>query len=178
MGFPRAHGRFRRSQSHIESVVSEIVHSQLQHRPEKASENCFVSPVAHGVVVGASGHHSFLMSCSVTKQELAQLGLLKCWKETTVRKCDVYLLPKQPDEEVATIERRGHSQQNLSHGLRQKTGFSGFPRLRDSPRVAECRGHPARKIHTVCSSNGCAGSASDKKSTASHSTGRPTTITS
>ena len=60
---------------------------------------------------------SFLfMSRSFTKQELAQLGLLKCWKAATVRKYDVYLLPKQLDEKVATSERRAHSQQNLQHG--------------------------------------------------------------
>merc|ERR1712224_412147 len=49
----------------------------------------------------ATGHPSLVMSCSFTNQVLAQLDLLKNWKETKQYKNDVYLLPKALDEKVA-----------------------------------------------------------------------------
>merc|ERR1739847_5246 len=73
----------------------------------------FVFPDGHGVIVLASGrllnlgcatgHPSFVMSCSFTNQVLAQLDLLKNWKETKTYKNDVYLLPKELDEKVAKL---------------------------------------------------------------------------
>merc|ERR1719357_588672 len=51
----------------------------------------------------ATGHPSFVMSCSFTNQVLAQLDLLKNWKETKAYKNDVYLLPKALDEKVASL---------------------------------------------------------------------------
>merc|ERR1711881_723638 len=64
----------------------------------------FVFPDGHGVIVLASGrlcnlgcatgHPSFVMSCSFTNQVLAQLDLLKNWKDTAEGdryKNDVYL---------------------------------------------------------------------------------------
>jgi len=73
----------------------------------------FVFPDGHGVIVLASGrllnlgcatgHPSFVMSCSFTNQTLAQLDLLKNWKETKAYKNDVYLLPKVLDEKVARL---------------------------------------------------------------------------
>merc|ERR1712194_296213 len=73
----------------------------------------FVFPDGHGVIVLASGrllnlgcatgHPSFVMSCSFTNQVLAQLVLLKNWKETKAYKNDVYLLPKKLDEKVAAL---------------------------------------------------------------------------
>merc|ERR1712127_1174894 len=73
----------------------------------------FVSPDGHGVIVLASGrlvnlgcatgHPSFVMSCSFTNQVLAQLALLKNWKETKAYSNDVYLLPKELDEKVASL---------------------------------------------------------------------------
>merc|ERR1712043_138387 len=73
----------------------------------------FVFPDGHGVIVLASGrllnlgcatgHPSFVMSCSFTNQALAQLDLLKNWKETKAYKNDVYLLPKELDEKVARL---------------------------------------------------------------------------
>jgi len=73
----------------------------------------FVFPDGHGVIVLASGrllnlgcatgHPSFVMSCSFTNQVLAQLDLLKNWKETKAYKNDVYLLPKALDEKVAAL---------------------------------------------------------------------------
>merc|ERR1711877_105394 len=73
----------------------------------------FVFPDGHGVIVLASGrllnlgcatgHPSFVMSCSFTNQVLAQLDLLKNWKETKAYKNEVYLLPKELDEKVASL---------------------------------------------------------------------------
>jgi len=73
----------------------------------------FVFPDGHGVIVLASGrllnlgcatgHPSFVMSCSFTNQTLAQLEL---WKERDSGKYGtdkVYLLPKNLDEKVARL---------------------------------------------------------------------------
>ena len=43
------------------------------------------------------------MSCFFTEQVLAQLDLLRCWKETAACKTDVSLLPKQLHEKVAAL---------------------------------------------------------------------------
>merc|ERR1712076_104534 len=73
----------------------------------------FVFPDGHGVIILASGrlcnlgcatgHPSFVMSCSFTNQVLGQLDILKNWKETKAYKNDVYLLPKNLDEKVASL---------------------------------------------------------------------------
>merc|ERR1719270_1963057 len=73
----------------------------------------FVFPDGHGVIVlaagrllnlgCATGHPSFVMSCSFTNQVLGQLDLLKNWKESKAYKNDVYLLPKELDEKVASL---------------------------------------------------------------------------
>merc|ERR1719443_178151 len=73
----------------------------------------FAFPDGHGVIVLASGrllnlgcatgHPSFVMSCSFTNQVLGQLDLLKNWKENKGYKNDVYLLPKELDEKVAAL---------------------------------------------------------------------------
>merc|ERR1711998_708855 len=76
----------------------------------------FVFPDGNGVIVlaagrllnlgCATGHPSFVMSCSFTNQTLAQLDLLRNWRETDASKKyknDVYLLPKELDEKVARL---------------------------------------------------------------------------
>merc|ERR1711896_106555 len=73
----------------------------------------FVFPDGHGVIILASGrllnlgcatgHPSFVMSCSFTNQVLAQLDLLKNWQGDKAYKNDVYLLPKELDEKVARL---------------------------------------------------------------------------
>merc|ERR1712149_94778 len=73
----------------------------------------FEFPDGHGVIILASGrlcnlgcatgHPSFVMSCSFTNQVLAQLDILKNWKETKAYKNEVYLLPKDLDEKVARL---------------------------------------------------------------------------
>merc|ERR1711884_724949 len=51
----------------------------------------------------ATGHPSFVMSCSFTNQVLGQLDLLRNTKENGGYKNDVYLLPKALDEKVANL---------------------------------------------------------------------------
>merc|ERR1711896_90158 len=73
----------------------------------------FIFPDGHGVIMLASGrllnlgcatgHPSFVMSCSFTNQTLARLEL---WKERDSGKYktdQVYLLPKELDEKVARL---------------------------------------------------------------------------
>merc|ERR1712223_1813828 len=98
---------------------NEIDMAGLENFPGIKCENIkpqvdrFVFPDGHGVIVLAAGrlvnlgcapgHPSFVMSCSFTNQVLAQLDLLKNWKETKAYKNDVYLLPKELDEKVARL---------------------------------------------------------------------------
>merc|ERR1712232_1540813 len=98
---------------------NEIDMAGLENSPGIKVENIkpqvdrFVFPDGHGVIVLASGrlcnlgcatgHPSFVMSCSFTNQVLAQLDLLKNWKETKAYKNEVYLLPKDLDEKVARL---------------------------------------------------------------------------
>jgi len=81
----------------------------------------YVFPDGHGVIVlaagrlmnlgCATGHPSFVMSCSFTNQTLAQLDLLDNWKKSNILKREnrtpyenkVYLLPKELDEKVARL---------------------------------------------------------------------------
>lgn len=81
----------------------------------------FTFPDGHGVIVlakgrllnlgCATGHPSFVMSCSFTNQTIAQLDLLDNWKKTNVLKREsrieyannVYNLPKELDEKVARL---------------------------------------------------------------------------
>merc|ERR1712206_73972 len=98
---------------------NEIQMAELEGFPGIKCENIkpqvdrFVFPDGHGVIILASGrllnlgcatgHPSFVMSCSFTNQVLAQLDLLKNQKETKAYKNDVYLLPKDLDEKVARL---------------------------------------------------------------------------
>merc|ERR1711871_1582335 len=98
---------------------NEIEMEELEKFPGIKVENIkpqvarFEFPDGHGVIILASGrlcnlgcatgHPSFVMSCSFTNQTLAQLDLLKNWKETKAYKNDVYLLPKELDEKVARL---------------------------------------------------------------------------
>merc|ERR1719373_1354283 len=73
----------------------------------------FEFPDGHGVIVLASGrlcnlgcatgHPSFVMSCSFTNQVLAQLDILKNCRQAQNYKNEVYLLPKALDEKVARL---------------------------------------------------------------------------
>jgi adenosylhomocysteinase len=96
---------------------NEIEMEQLEKFPGIKVENIkpqvdrFVFPDGHGVIILASGrlcnlgcatgHPSFVMSCSFTNQVLAQLDILK--RESKGYKNQVYLLPKDLDEKVARL---------------------------------------------------------------------------
>jgi adenosylhomocysteinase len=98
---------------------NEIEMAELESFPGIKVENIkpqvdrFVFPDGHGVIILASGrllnlgcatgHPSFVMSCSFTNQVLGQLDLLKNWKENKGYKNEVYLLPKELDEKVASL---------------------------------------------------------------------------
>merc|ERR1711936_1485368 len=98
---------------------NEIEMEKLEQFPGIKVENIkpqvdrFLFPDGHGIIVLASGrlcnlgcatgHPSFVMSCSFTNQVLAQLDILKNWKETKAYKNEVYLLPKELDEKVASL---------------------------------------------------------------------------
>merc|ERR1711975_27916 len=98
---------------------NEIAMEDLEQFPGIKVENIkpqvdrFVFPDGHGVIVLASGrllnlgcatgHPSFVMSCSFTNQALAQLDLLDNWKNTKKYENKVYLLPKLLDEKVASL---------------------------------------------------------------------------
>merc|ERR1712063_19539 len=98
---------------------NEIEMEKLEKFPGIRVENIkpqvdrFVFPDGHGIIVLASGrllnlgcatgHPSFVMSCSFTNQVLAQLDILKNWKQNKGYKNQVYLLPKELDEKVANL---------------------------------------------------------------------------
>jgi adenosylhomocysteinase len=97
---------------------NEIQMQELEEFPGIKVENIkpqvdrFEFPDGHGIIVLASGrllnlgcatgHPSFVMSCSFTNQTLAQVALFKNIK-TQEYKNDVYLLPKDLDEKVARL---------------------------------------------------------------------------
>merc|ERR1712072_1034837 len=96
----------------------------------------FEFPDGHGIIVLASGrllnlgcatgHPSFVMSCSFTNQTLAQLDLLKNWKETKAYKNDVYLLPKELDEKVARLHLPALGAQ-LTELTKEQADYIGVP---------------------------------------------------
>merc|ERR1712199_134648 len=73
----------------------------------------FVFPDGHGVIILASGrllnlgcatgHPSFVMSCSFTNQALAQIDLWENRNTDKYKTGKVYLLPKELDEKVAKL---------------------------------------------------------------------------
>merc|ERR1711870_115034 len=73
----------------------------------------YVFPDGHGIIVlaagrllnlgCATGHPSFVMSCSFSNQTLAQLDILRNWRGPKAYKNEVYLLPKELDEKVASL---------------------------------------------------------------------------
>mmetsp|Transcript_41172 Transcript_41172/g.80588 ORF Transcript_41172/g.80588 Transcript_41172/m.80588 type:complete len:482 (+) Transcript_41172:232-1677(+) len=74
----------------------------------------------------ATGHPSFVMSCSFTNQALAQLEL---WKEKTsgkYAKGHVYLLPKHLDEKVARLH-LGALGANLTVLSKEQSDYVGIP---------------------------------------------------
>merc|ERR1712149_94492 len=98
------------------AIVGNIGHFDIKIDNIKPQVDRYVFPNGNGIIVlaagrllnlgCATGHPSFVMSCSFTNQTLAQLDLLRNWKETDASKKyknDVYLLPKELDEKVARL---------------------------------------------------------------------------
>jgi len=97
---------------------NEIDMAGLQGMPGVKRQNIkpqvdrFLFPDGHGVIVlaegrllnlgCATGHPSFVMSCSFTNQVVAQVDLWQN-KENKKYKRDVYTLPKELDEKVARL---------------------------------------------------------------------------
>merc|ERR1712080_202015 len=121
---------------------NEIEMQELESFPGIKVENIkpqvdrFVFPDGHGIIVLASGrlcnlgcatgHPSFVMSCSFTNQVLAQLDILKNWKETKAYKNDVYLLPKELDEKVARLHLPALGAQ-LTQLTKEQADYIGVP---------------------------------------------------
>merc|ERR1711990_530805 len=105
----------------------------------QAQVDRYVFPDGKGIIVLASGrllnlgcatgHPSFVMSCSFTNQTLAQLDLLRNWKETDASKKyknDVYLLPKDLDEKVARLHLPALGAQ-LTELSKEQADYIGVP---------------------------------------------------
>merc|ERR1712019_58399 len=99
----------------------------------------FVFPNGNGIIVlaagrllnlgCATGHPSFVMSCSFTNQTLAQLDLLRNYKEADAAKKyknDVYLLPKNLDEKVARLHLPALGAQ-LTQLSKEQADYTGVP---------------------------------------------------
>jgi len=81
----------------------------------KPQNDRWVFPDGHGVLIlaegrlvnlgCATGHPSFVMSCSFTNQTVAQIELWKN-KDTNKYRNEVYVLPKKLDEKVARLHLR------------------------------------------------------------------------
>merc|ERR1712066_336853 len=74
----------------------------------------------------ATGHPSFVMSCSFTNQVLAQLDLLKNWQGDKAYKNDVYLLPKELDEKVARLHLPALGEQ-MTQLTKEQADYIGVP---------------------------------------------------
>merc|ERR1712094_11173 len=124
---------------------NEIDMAGLEGMPGVKVENIkpqvdrFVFPSGSGIIVLASGrllnlgcatgHPSFVMSCSFTNQTLAQLDLLRNYKETDAAKKyknDVFLLPKNLDEKVARLHLPALGAQ-LTQLSKEQADYIGVP---------------------------------------------------
>merc|ERR1711964_297116 len=95
----------------------------------------YVFPDGHGVIVLASGrllnlgcatgHPSFVMSCSFTNQTLAQLELWKN-RDSGKNQNDVYLLPKELEEKVARLHLPGLGA-TLTTLTKEQSEYTGIP---------------------------------------------------
>jgi adenosylhomocysteinase len=96
----------------------------------------FVFPDGHGVIVlaegrlmnlgCATGHPSFVMSCSFTNQTLAQVELWQNKSNDTYKKGEVYVLPKHLDETVAALH-LGSLQCVMTKLSKEQADYIGVP---------------------------------------------------
>merc|ERR1712127_1016530 len=85
----------------------------IQRTEIKAQVDRYVFPDGHGVIIlaqgrllnlgCATGHPSFVMSCSFANQALAQIDLWENRDTTKYENGKVYKLPKELDEKVARL---------------------------------------------------------------------------
>ena len=108
------HEEFRHFDNEIEmDVLDGMPGTKVKNIKQSNHCHCCLFPDGHGVIVlaagrllnlgCATGHPSFVMSCSFTNQVLGQLDLLDNWKNNKGYKNNVYLLPKKLDEKVARL---------------------------------------------------------------------------
>ena len=71
----------------------------------------------------ATGHPSFVMSCSFTNQVLAQIEL---WQKSSEYENKVYVLPKELDEEVARLH-LDHLGVRLTKLTKKQATYIGVP---------------------------------------------------
>merc|ERR1711967_26241 len=95
----------------------------------------FIKPDGTGIIVlaegrllnlgCATGHPSFVMSCSFTNQAMAQLEI---WANKDTKKYEkkVYLLPKELDEKVARLH-LGHLDAKLTTMRKDQLEYMGCP---------------------------------------------------
>merc|ERR1711957_1109489 len=129
------------------AIVGNIGHFDNEIQMEKLAANTerlnikpqcdkFIFPDGHGVIVlaegrllnlgCATGHPSFVMSCSFTNQALAQLELRKEKTSGKYAKGHVYLLPKHLDEKVARLH-LGSLGANLTVLSKEQSDYVGIP---------------------------------------------------
>jgi len=136
------------SKMHNNAIVGNIGHfdneiqlAELEAFPGIKCDNIkpqvdrYVFPDGHGIIMlaavrllnlgCATGHPSFVMSCSFTNQTLAQIEL---WKErdTGKYKNDVYLLPKELDEKVARLHLKSIGAE-LTVLTKEQSEYTGIP---------------------------------------------------
>jgi len=85
----------------------------IEITPIKDQVDRFVFPDGHGIIIlargrlmnlgCATGHPSFVMSCSFTNQMLAQIDLWENRETDKYERGKVYVLPKELDEKVARL---------------------------------------------------------------------------
>jgi adenosylhomocysteinase len=84
-----------------EGVTKENIKPQVDRYTVPGGNQIFMLAEGRLSNLGcATGHPSFVMSCSFTNQTLAQIDL---WKNKEVYAPGVYVLPKHLDEEVARL---------------------------------------------------------------------------
>ena len=103
----------------------------IKHIPVKPQVDKYVYPDGHCIILlaagrlvnlgCATGHPSFVMSCSFANQVLAQIKLAKETLSTAV-----YRLPKELDEEVARLH-LGKLGQHLTTLTQKQADYIGVP---------------------------------------------------
>lgn len=127
--------------SNIGHFDNEIDMNGLENYPKiqkmniKPQVDRWMFPEGHGVIIlaegrlmnlgCATGHPSFVMSCSFTNQTVAQVELWKNRNNDTYQK-EVYVLPKKLDEKVARLH-LDHLGARLTELSKEQADYIGVP---------------------------------------------------